>query len=527
MKKYNVFKIITIAILVSVVLSYFIPGTTMTYGAVEKGTVMPVPFADVFTNGITSFSAFLTLFIYVLVIGAFYGVLSKTGKYEKMVNNVAVSFNKNKGLFIVITIFILGLVTMFTGEMYSMLIFVPFLISVVRKLGFSKETSIAATVGAILIGLSGSLFTTYTNQMLSLTVKDNILPKVVVTLVGIVTLVGFILVFGNKPAKTNDLKKEKDGKLLPLYIIMGVVFVLLVLGFVNWNGYFGFKGFDTFLETIRKGKIAKVSVFDALLGKSMVSFGNWQPFNAAVLFTFVTVLIGLIYKEGINGFFESFAKGLKKAFPYALIIILANIVLVNVYSSGIFYTITIALTKKTVSLLTGSVTSVLAALFYPDYAYGTQFTMTAVLSTSAKEYQSLFAVLFQAVYSLCLLISPTSIIMLLALRYTETSYKDWFKYIIKYFLVLLVTVLVVISISVKGFEAPSIVALILLIVVYAVLVYMRYTKLTETRIEKVEKEVKKVEKKVEETKNDVKKTVAKKTTKKPAAKKTTKKTNKK
>lgn len=525
-KKQSVFKILTIAILVSVALSYFISGTTMTYGAVEKGTVMPIPFADVFTNGITSFSAFLTLFIYILVIGAFYGVLNKTGKYEKMVNNVAVTFNKNKGLFVVITIFVLALVTMFTGEMYSMLIFVPFLISVVRKLGFSKETSIAATVGAIIIGLSGSLFTTYTNQMLSLTVKDNVLPKVIITLVGIVTLVGFILVFGKRPAKTKDLKIEKDAKSAPTLIILGVIFIILVLGFVNWNGYFGFKGFDTFLETLRKGQISKVSVFDAFLGKGLVSFGNWQPFNAAILFTFVTVLIGLIYNEGIDGFLEGFAKGLKKAFPYALIVVLANIVLVNVYSSGIFYTITLDLTKKTVSLLTGSVTSALAAVFYPDYAYGTQFTMTAILNTSAKEYQNLFAVVFQAIYSLFLLISPTSIIVLLALRYTDTSYKDWFKYIIKYFLVLVITVLVIISISINGFSAPSIVALILLIAVYAVLVYMRYTKLTETPVEKVEKEVVKVEKKVEKKVEETKKTVAKKTTKKPA-KKTTKKTNKK
>ena len=87
-------------------------------------------------------------------------------------------------------------------------------------------------------------------------------------------------------------------KVLEIYIFI-VLFILIVLGFVNWNGYFGFKGFDIFLETLRKGQISKVSVFDAFLGKGLVSFGNWQPFNAAILFTFVTVLIGLIYNEGI------------------------------------------------------------------------------------------------------------------------------------------------------------------------------------------------------------------------------------
>ena len=519
MKKYNIFKILTIVILLTVVLSYFVPGTTVNYGQVTKGTQLPIPFAEVFTNGITSLSAFLTTFIYVLIIGAFYAVLYKTGKYEKLVNNVAVSFNKNKGLFIVLTVLGLGLITMFTGEMYSMLIFVPFLISVVKKLGFSKETAVASTIGAILLGNAGSLFTFYTNQMLSLTVKDNVLAKVLVALVALVALIAFILVFSSRPSSTKDLKKETDGKILPLHVIMWGLFIILVLGFINWNGYFGFKGFDTFLESLRKAKVAKIGVFDALVGKSVVSFGNWQTFNAAILFTFVTVLIGLIYKVGVNGFLESFAKGLKKAFPYALIVVLANIVLVNVFSSGIFYTMIIGLTKKTVDLFTGTITSVLAAIFYPDYAYSTQFTLTALTNTAAKDYQGLFAVLYQAVYNVFLLISPTSILLLLGLKYTDTRFKDWIKYIWKFFIVLFITILVVVSLSIKGFDAFGIVTLVLLIAAIAIIVYMRVTSVTSTvTVEEVRKvEVKKEEK--EEPKKEIKKS----TTKKPANKKKNKK----
>ena len=345
--------------------------------------------------------------------------------------------------------------------------------------------------------------------MLSLTVKDNVLPKFLVALVGLVCLIAFILVFGKKPTSTKDLKKENDGKLIPLHVIMWALFVLLVLGFVNWNGYFGFKGFDTFLETLRKGTIGKVSVFNALVGSSVVAFGNWQPFNAAVLFTFVSVLIGLIYKVGVNGFLESFAKGLKKAFPYALIVILANIVLVNVYSSGMFYTVAIALTKKTVSLFTGTLTSILAALSFPDYAYSTQFTLTALMNTTAKDYQSLFAVLYQAVYNIFLLVSPTSILLLLGLRYTDTRFKDWIKYIYKFFFVLFVTILVVVTVSIKGFDAASIVALVLLVIAIVIITYLKISKSSVETVKEEKVEVKPVEKKTE-----TKKTTTKKTTKK-------------
>ena len=246
----KVYKILAVAILATMALSYMIPGTTMSYGTVEKGTIIPEPFADVFTNGITSISAFLTAFVYILVIGVFYAVLKKTNKYEALVNNTAVSFNKNKGVFVVLTVLSLGLVTMFTGEMYTMLVFVPFLISVIKKLGYDKKTAIFVTIGAILLGSTGSLFTYYINQMLSLTTKDNVLVKLIIGLVSLVSMVAFVLVFGEKPENTKDLKKSNEKKMLPIYITMIVLFILLVLGFVNWNGYFKFEGFNKKLINI-------------------------------------------------------------------------------------------------------------------------------------------------------------------------------------------------------------------------------------------------------------------------------------
>ena len=107
MKKYNVFKILTIVILLSMVLSYFIPGSNLSYAGLEKGTIIPVTFANLFSNGITTVSALITTIIWVLVIGVFYFVLKKTGRYETLVENTASVFDTNRGLFIVITVFVL------------------------------------------------------------------------------------------------------------------------------------------------------------------------------------------------------------------------------------------------------------------------------------------------------------------------------------------------------------------------------------------------------------------------------------
>ena len=86
MKKYSIFKVISISVLVTVLLSFLIPSTSFdATGSVTKGNINPVSLIDTFGNGITSFSVFLSTFMFILCIGIFYGVLVKTGKYESVI----------------------------------------------------------------------------------------------------------------------------------------------------------------------------------------------------------------------------------------------------------------------------------------------------------------------------------------------------------------------------------------------------------------------------------------------------------
>ena len=503
MKKYNVFKILTIAILVTMLLSYFIPSTSMSYGTVTKGSVEPVPFVESFTNGLTSLSVFITTFIYILSIGIFYATLIKTKKYEVLVNNIAASFKKNRTLFLALTIFILGIVTMFTGNLFVMLVFVPLLMSVIKKLGFKKEVAVASTIGAILLGSTGTIYTYYINQMLSRTISDSVVTRVVVSIVSLVALLVFILVFNDRPEKSS-LEKTKEKKMLPLYITLICLFVLFILGFVNWKGYFGFEGFDTFLTNLRKAEISKVSVFDAIVGKSVVAFGSFELQNAAVLILFISVLISIIYRLKINDFFENLAEGIKKALPYALIAILANIVLVNLVNSGVMFTIMIGLTEKAVNMFTGTLTAILAALGFPDYTYSVQFTMTSVMANkeSIAGNEGLFSSLFQAVYSLFLLISPTSILLLMGLKLNEVRYKDWIKYIYKFFIVLFVAILIALKLTTEKIDFVAIAAASLFVIALGIIFYLRISKVSKRKTSE-KKETTKVEvKQIKEEKKE-------------------------
>ena len=505
MKKYNLFKILGIVILFTIIISYFVPGTIISYGQVSRDSVMPVAFTDTFFNGLTSLNVFISTVVYILSIGFFYAILGKTEKYDALINGVARKFSRRKSLFIVLTVFVVGLLSAVTGNMYAALFVLPFLISVIRKLGYGRGASIAATVGATFVGSAGSLNTYYNNQILSLIMTDNLLYKIVITLVLLLALLAFILVFNKKPEKV-ELSKENVSKVLPLKIIMAVLLVLVVLGFVPWSGYFGFTGFDTFLETLNSAKIANVSIFSAIFGNEIVAFGSFELHNFALLLTFTSVVIAIIYRVKFNEVINAIATAAKKSVPYLAILLLANIVFINLYTSGVYYTFVTVFSEK-INLFTSTVISAVTSVFYADYSYASQFALSGVSYTTATQgFELAIAIIFQAIYSLVLLVSPTSVLVFFALRYTETSYKDWIKYIWKFFIIAFLTALVILSIATKGFGLFAIIGTILIIALVILALLNHNKKLIKEVKKETKEEVKEVKKEVKkETKKTTKK----------------------
>lgn len=473
MKKYNVFKILSITILLTIVLSFIIPQTSFDgYGNLTKGNINPVSIIDTFANGLTSLGVFLNVFIYILCIGVFYFILKKTNKYDELVNNTACIFKNNKVIFSIISIVIFVVVTAIIGDIMPMLVLVPVFIDIARKLGYDKKTSILMTLGSIILGSAGSLYTFYTNQILTSTVTDNILFKVFILFIIIASLVIFILLFANKPENTK-LEKIKSKNSTFISVLFDILLVLIILGVTPWNSYFGFEGFNNLHETITGFQLFGVSIFNSIIGSSISALGAWTLFDISTLLLVLSLVAALVYRLKFDELLESVAEGLKKTLPYALIIVFSNIVLVNVYNSGFFYTIITSVAKMNDKLLSGSLISMLSSFVYPDYSYASQFTLSTLATViSDTQFNIVLALVFQVIYSLFLLVMPTSILILLGLRYVCISYKEWIKYIWKYLVVLLTLMFSVLFVaSIKFISVPSIVVLILLSILgYALLI---------------------------------------------------------
>ena len=76
MKKHNLFKVVGITILVTVLLTWILPTTYYQYSLVSDGTRSQVGLFDLFNYPVTALSYFGYIAFFVLAIGAFYGILN-------------------------------------------------------------------------------------------------------------------------------------------------------------------------------------------------------------------------------------------------------------------------------------------------------------------------------------------------------------------------------------------------------------------------------------------------------------------
>ena len=155
MKKHNIFKVVLITLLVMVFLSWIFPAASFSNGYVEQER-MQVGLFDIFNYSISSFSYFFHMFVYVLVIGGFYGVLNHISAYRKMLDKMAKTFKKAPKITISVMVALLAILTSVGGFQLGLLIFVPMIISLILLMGYDKVTAAIVIVGSLMVGIAGT-----------------------------------------------------------------------------------------------------------------------------------------------------------------------------------------------------------------------------------------------------------------------------------------------------------------------------------------------------------------------------------
>ena len=481
-KKYGLFKVLAILLLMIVVATYFLKG--------RQGTISYLALGDVFFNYVQSFYYFFDTAIFILIVGGFYGFLNRIPAYKKTVETIAnkVSTKNKEKMFVIISVIVFALLASLTGLNILLLLFVPFIVSIILLLGYDKLVALSATIGGILVGFIGGILVTFkdaaSQYVISYTTFDklvglegtwtNLFPKILLLVVAggllIFTILNHIKRIEKKEVKYELTKsdnlfvevKDRSGKkventekkvhLWPLGVIFGLLLIVLVLGYFPWRDLFQIECFDNFHTWLTGLKIGDYVVFTNLISSSFGAFGTWGSLGNYMMAIFFIVLFMLIlipiYRVKFEDAMDGFIYGMKKMLPAAMITGLAYCILVCSYNNGFLETIITDASKSFGdNAIIHSLITILGSILNVDIFYTSAGVFTPIVSSlTDKANLSIYAVMFQSLYGLVQLVGPTSILLIIGLSYLEVPYKTWLKYIWRFIVALLIAILMVLMI---------------------------------------------------------------------------------
>lgn len=253
-------------------------------------------------------------------------------------------------------------------------------------------------------------------------------------------------------AVTKDVKKvnaKKGVSTLPLIIIFVLLMLVTLVGLYNWYYAFEIELFNNIHTAIMEVKIGDYPIFENLLS-GISQIGYWGNSEFVMLLVIASALIAWVYKLKFNEFVESFIAGVRKMLPTAIYAALASVILTVLYQASYAGTGTLVdtLFAKTFGLTDGfnvlitGVASLFGSFFYNDLYY-LLAGMSVYLTGFDADALSVAGLLVQSVYSVGMIIFPTSVLLIAGLSYFDVKFKDWFKYIWKFALVAFILILLV------------------------------------------------------------------------------------
>lgn len=469
MKKNNTLKVLLITILFTYLLTWIFP-ISYYNGGLYTDVRYPAGLFDIFNYPTLTLYYFGQIAVYVLTVGAFYGVLNKTGVFRKICDRIVNLFKGKEIIFFSTIVVLLSVIVAFCGLSYELIFLLPLLASIILLMGYDKMTIAITFIGSIAVGFLGSLFAstitgTYMGT-LATSYTDLIWVRIVMLVIGILILLLniFFRIRKMDTKKVDDKEliaekievKSKKGKVKPSWpaiLIFDLILLLMIIGTLDFSGAFNITIFEDFHENVMSFAIKDYQIFAKILGSTMqtVSLGSWSGIEFITIMLLATLILSLIYRIKLSDMFEDYKEGAKKFALPALLMVLAYTVLITVSNNPVILTILKPLLTITdgFNSVTLSLSMFIGSIFNIDAYYTSAALLPYVTSiiTDISIYP-LVGFICQAMQGLALLIAPTSIVLLGVISYLKISYVEWFKNIWKIFLELFIIAFILITIVV-------------------------------------------------------------------------------
>ncbi len=472
-KEHDLAKFVLGMFILVVVLTWIIPNGSFETGVeFSKGTIQRIGLVHIFYGITYALQNFSIQIVFLIFVGIFYGVVSKTDGYKKLVERIAKIGKGKEVVFAIIIAFITALLTSILTTSFVMLMFMPFLIHILRKMNFNKLSAFAATFGAMLIGVLGATYGTEGALSLitylgyggsDVTLETELLVRFGILLLAFILYSFFFVNYlkKNKKALKNEDKdkentlldlgevKNKKAKVWPIASILVIAFILAILGFVDWYGNFKLEIFNDFHDWFMSLAIGDFKIFEALAGGNLetlgyelaTAFGTWYLFTYTVVVAIVTLFIGLFSKMKFDEFLTNAGEGFKSVVKPLALMTLAYTVFVFLYWSPIMPTIVNAF-GTAFNPFIATIQAFIGSIFNTDLGY-LGYSLSYYIGSFTGKEGSVMYLIYTTIYGLVMFITPISMFLIFGLSYLDVPYKKWISYIWKFVIAMLIILLLI------------------------------------------------------------------------------------
>ena len=455
--KYSLFKVLSITILVAVVLTWLIPAGQYDGTQFTTTEIVRTGFNELFLGVFYGANYYLVQIMFLLALGVFYGVISKTKGYQAMVGKIANMWKGKQKVFVLVNSLLIAVMASVFTHPFVVLLFIPLLYSVAKKLNMGKVSTAMMTFGSLLVGLMGLTYSNYgieyINAYMGTEATTLLSTRFGILAVGYLVLNIFNIMSLDKKAN-NEVVEEiyetedvKDKKGIGYFILFGLLFVISILGFVAWETITKttvFTDFNTWLTT--DFLIGGHPVLGYIVGK-VNPFGAWDINNMIAVLMFVVIIVKFASKVKLDTLLDNAVSGMQKMVKPIALVTLAYTVFVLSYWSGMSATIVNWFNSFSANFnpYFNAIGNAVATTLHVDFGFS-GFTLGAYYAAAFADSINKIFVIMTSMNGLISFIAPTSVIMLIGLSLSNISYKEWFKNIWKFVLAMTIILFVLYAI---------------------------------------------------------------------------------
>lgn len=433
---------------------------TGTYEAVKQNQqgiwdVLMAPIRAMLGHGETSKAIDVAFFI--LMVGAFLGVVNETGALDVGIASIVKRFKGREKWLIYVLMFLFAL----GGSTYGMgeetMAFFPLIVPVMMAVGFDSITGVAIILLGSQIGCLASTVNPFATVVAAdaagVSVADGMIWRLIFFVVMLAMGIAFVANYAEKvkndPTKslvykqreadmahfnvaaTQEVKAELTPAQKRVLWVFVLTFVLMICSFIPW-GDLGINIFKQF-----KDWLVALPFIGQVIGSSTAALGTWYFPEGAMLFAVAAIVVGLVYGMSEERLVKAFMNGAADIFSVALICAVARGIQV-IMNDGMITATILHWGEVGLKGLSSQIFIVLTYLFYLPMSFlipsssglaGASMGIMAPLGEFVNVPAHLVITAFQAASGVLNLVAPTSGIVMGALALGRVEIGTWYKFV--------------------------------------------------------------------------------------------------